>query len=584
MKLKRSVYCGEVTEELIGKNVIVSGFVSNIRNKGGLIFVNIRDIKGIVQVILNESEADKELYDIFSNLKMEYVVSVEGLVVERSSVNEKLKTGKVEIIAKNIEILSKSDVLPFQIEENSNTRDDLRLTYRALDLRRPDLQKNLVLRSKVAMIVRNYLVENGFLEIETPFLTKSTPEGARDYLVPSRVHKGEFYALPQSPQLFKQLLMCAGYDRYFQIVKCFRDEDLRSHRQPEFTQIDMELSFVDSEDVISISEKLIQKIFKETLDVDIKLPIMRMEYDDAMENYGSDKPDIRFDMKLHNITDVVKDIDFPLFNVKEIVSTISVPTYSTLSRKKIDYIVQMAKDMNATGLPYIAVNEDGTYKCSFSKFVNDEQIEKIVKASDAQKGDMIFICADNNKKVVYQVLGTLRLHFAEELGYIDDNVFAPLWVVNFPLLEWNEEDNRYTAEHHPFTMPKEEDLKYIETKEYDKIKSKTYDIVINGVEVGGGSERIYDNEIQELMFKLLGFEKEVAREQFGFLLDAFKYGVPPHAGIAYGFDRLMMLLTKSQSIRDVIAFPKVKDASCLLTKAPSPVSEKQLKELGIKCE
>ena len=489
----------------------------------------------------------------------------------------------IEIRVTQLRILSESETPPFPIEENSKTKEDLRLKYRYLDLRRPDLQRNLRMRSKAAAVIRNFLSEEGFLEIETPILGKSTPEGARDYLVPSRVHPGNFYGLPQSPQLFKQLLMCSGYDRYFQIAKCFRDEDLRADRQPEFTQIDMELSFVDVDDVIEVNERLLARLFKEIIGLDVQLPIPRMTWQEAMDRFGSDKPDTRFGMELQNVSDVVKDCDFAVFKGAledgGSVRGLNAKGQGGMPRKKIDALVKFARDYGAKGLAYIAIQEDGTVKSSFAKFMKDEEMSALIQAMGGENGDLLLFAADKNK-VVYDVLGALRLELAEKMELIEKNKFNFLWVTEFPLLEWSEEENRYTAMHHPFTMPMEEDLQYLDS-DPGRVRAKAYDIVLNGTEIGGGSVRIFQNHVQEKMFEVLGFEKEDAYERFGFLLNAFKYGVPPHAGLAYGFDRLIMIMAGMDSIRDVIAFPKVKDASCLMTDAPNVVDAVQLKELGI---
>jgi len=498
-------------------------------------------------------------------------------------VNENLATGDIEVVASSLRILSEAETPPFPIEENSKTKEEIRLKYRYLDLRRPDLQRNLIMKSKVATIARQFMADEGFLEIETPMLTKSTPEGARDYLVPSRVHPGTFYALPQSPQLFKQLLMCSGYDRYFQIARCFRDEDLRADRQPEFTQMDMELSFVDVDDVIDVNERLLAKLFKEILDLDIQLPIQRMTWQEAMDRFGSDKPDLRFGLELKDVSDVVKDCEFGVFTGAlangGTVRGINAEGQGSMPRKKIDALIEYAKTYGAKGLAYIVINEDGSYKSSFAKFMTEEQMNALVAAMDGKPGDLLLFAADKTK-IVWTVLGALRCHLAELMGLVDKNVYRFVWITEFPLLEWSDEENRFTAMHHPFTMPMEEDLQYIDS-DPGRVRAKAYDIVLNGNEIGGGSVRIHQDDIQEKMFECLGFTKAEAHERFGFLLDAFKYGVPPHAGLAYGLDRLVMLMAKQDSIRDVIAFPKVKDASCLMTNAPDYVDDKQLAELGI---
>ena len=582
--LHRTHRCGELSAANVGEQVTIMGWVQKNRNKGGLVFVDVRDRSGILQVVFEEGKADAELIAKAAGLRSEYVVAVVGKVEMRSgAVNEHLATGEIEVIPSELRILSESATPPFPIEENSRTKEELRLKYRYLDLRRPDLQRNLMMRSQVATLTRQFLSEEGFLEIETPMLGKSTPEGARDYLVPSRIHPGSFYGLPQSPQLFKQLLMCSGYDRYFQIAKCFRDEDLRADRQPEFTQIDMELSFVDVDDVIDVNERLLSKLFREVLDVEVPLPIPRMTWQEAMDRYGSDKPDTRFGMELVNVTDVVRDFEFVVFKgaVENggTVRGINVKGQGGMPRKKIDKLVSFAKDYGAKGLAYIAIQEDGSIKSSFAKFMTEEQTKDLTAAMAGEAGDLLLFAADKNK-VVWDVLGALRVELAKQMELLDKNEYKFLWITEFPLLEWSEEQNRYTAMHHPFTMPMEEDLQYLDS-DPGRVRAKAYDITLNGNEVGGGSIRIFQDDIQEKMFEVLGFTKEQAYSQFGFLLDAFKYGVPPHAGLAYGLDRLVMLMAKEDSIRDVIAFPKIKDASCLMTDAPGVVDEKQLHELGL---
>lgn len=582
--LHRTHRCAEVSNKNIGETVTLMGWVQKSRNKGSLIFVDLRDRSGIMQIIFEEGKTAPEYFEKAGKLRSEFVIAVVGRVAARSgAVNENLATGDIEILADELRILSEADTPPFPVEENSKTKEELRLKYRYLDLRRPDLQRNLMMRSKVATLTRQFLAEEGFLEIETPMLTKSTPEGARDYLVPSRVHPGNFYALPQSPQIFKQLLMCSGYDRYFQIVKCFRDEDLRADRQPEFTQIDMELSFVDVDDVIDVNERLLAKLFKEVLDVEISLPIQRMTWQEAMDRFGSDKPDTRFGMELVNVSDVVKDCEFVVFKSAlengGSVRGINAKGNGNMPRKKIDALVEFAKTYGAKGLAYIAINEDGTVKSSFAKFMKEEEMTALIQAMGGENGDLLLFAADKNQ-VVWDVLGALRLEIAKQMDILDKNQYNFLWVTEFPLLEWSEEQNRYTAMHHPFTMPMEEDLPYLQT-EPGRVRAKAYDIVLNGTEIGGGSVRIFQDDVQEKMFEALGFTKEEAYERFGFLLDAFKYGVPPHAGLAYGLDRLVMLMAKEDSIRDVIAFPKVKDASCLMTDAPNVVDAKQLDELAL---
>lgn len=580
--LKRTCRCAELSEQNIGDTVTVMGWVQKQRNKGGIIFVDLRDRSGILQLIFEESEIGSEGFAKAEKLRSEFVVAVTGEVTARSgAVNDKLATGKIEVRAKAIRVLSESETPPFPIEADSKTKEDIRLKYRYLDLRRPDLQRNLIMRSRVATLIRQFLADEGFLEIETPMLTKSTPEGARDYLVPSRVHPGNFYALPQSPQLFKQLLMCSGYDRYFQIARCFRDEDLRADRQPEFTQVDMELSFVDEDDVMDVNERLLQKIFKEVLDVDVELPIQRMTWQEAMDRFGSDKPDLRFGMELHDVSDVVKGCGFGVFTGAlengGSVRGINAKGQGAMPRKKIDALVKFAKDFGAKGLAYLCINEDGTYKSSFAKFITEEELDALVKAMDGEAGDLLLFAADKNK-IVWDVLGNLRLEIARNLDLLDKNVYKFLWVTEFPEFEYSEEQGRYVAMHHPFTMPMEEDIPLLKTNP-EKVRARAYDIVLNGTELGGGSIRIHQDDVQETMFEALGFTKEKANEQFGFLINAFKYGVPPHAGLAYGLDRLIMLMAKQDSIRDVIAFPKVKDASCLMTDAPNAVDDKQLQEL-----
>ena len=582
--LKRSHRCTEVSSANIGEKVTVMGWVQKSRNKGGIIFVDLRDRSGILQVIFEESQCGAECFEKAGKLRSEFVAAIEGTVCKRAgAVNENLATGDIEVVASSLRILSEAETPPFPIEENSKTKEEIRLKYRYLDLRRPDLQRNLIMKSKVATIARQFMADEGFLEIETPMLTKSTPEGARDYLVPSRVHPGTFYALPQSPQLFKQLLMCSGYDRYFQIARCFRDEDLRADRQPEFTQMDMELSFVDVDDVIDVNERLLAKLFKDILGLDIQLPIQRMTWQEAMDRFGSDKPDLRFGLELKDVSDVVKDCEFGVFTGAlangGTVRGINAEGQGSMPRKKIDALIEYAKTYGAKGLAYIVINEDGSYKSSFAKFMTEEQMNALVAAMDGKPGDLLLFAADKTK-VVWTVLGALRCHLAELMGLVDKNVYRFVWITEFPLLEWSDEENRFTAMHHPFTMPMEEDLQYIDS-DPGRVRAKAYDIVLNGNEIGGGSVRIHQDDIQEKMFECLGFTKAEAHERFGFLLDAFKYGVPPHAGLAYGLDRLVMLMAKQDSIRDVIAFPKVKDASCLMTNAPDYVDDKQLAELGI---
>ena len=582
--LKRTHRCGELSAANVGETVTIMGWVQKNRNKGGLVFTDVRDRSGIIQVVCEEGTTDAAIIEKAASLRAEYVVAVVGKVEKRSgAVNDKIATGEIEVIPSELRVLSESQTPPFPIEENSKTKEDIRLKYRYLDLRRPDLQRNLRMKSQVMTLTRQFFSDEGFLEVETPMLGKTTPEGARDYLVPSRIHPGSFYGLPQSPQLYKQLLMCSGVDRYIQIARCFRDEDLRADRQPEFTQIDMELSFVDVDDVIEVNEKYLKKLFKEVLDVDVQLPIQRMTWQEAMDRYGSDKPDLRFGMELKDVSDVVKDCGFAVFTGAlendGSVRGINAKGQGSMPRKKIDKLTAFVKDYGAKGLAYIALQEDGTVKSSFAKFMTDEQMDALVKAMDGEPGDLLLFAADKNK-VVWDSLGALRVELAKQLELLDKNEYRFVWITEFPLLEWSEEQNRFVAMHHPFTMPMEEDIQYIES-DPGRVRAKAYDIVLNGNEIGGGSVRIFQDDIQEMMFKALGFTKEQAYSQFGFLLDAFKYGVPPHAGLAYGLDRLVMLMAKQDSIRDVIAFPKIKDASCLMTEAPTPASEKQLEELSL---
>lgn len=582
--LKRSHRCAEVVDAKIGDTVCVMGWVAKNRVKGGIIFLDLRDRSGIVQIIFEEETCGKEIFEKAAKIRAEFCIAVSGVLENRKGAeNEDLVTGKLEIIAKELRILSEAETPPFPIEEDSKTKEELRLKHRYLDLRRPDLQRNIMLRSKIATFTREYLAKEGFLEIETPTLIKSSPEGARDYLVPSRVHKGEFYALPQSPQLFKQLLMCAGYDRYFQLARCYRDEDLRADRQPEFTQIDMELSFVDVEDVLAVNEGLISSLFKSVLGVDIPTPIQRLTWQEAMDRFGSDKPDLRFGMELKNISDIVSDSGFSVF-AKAVanggsVRGIKVEGQAAMPRKKIDALTEFVKTYEAKGLAYLAIDAEGNIKSSFAKFLEEDKLESIMERMEAKVGDLLLFVADKNS-VVFAALGALRCEIASQLGLLKKDEFKFLWVTDFPLLEWSEEDERFKAVHHPFTMPVDEDLQYLDT-DPGRVRAKAYDIVLNGTELGGGSVRIHQADIQRKMFEILGLSEETARERFGYLLEAFKYGVPPHAGLAYGLDRVVMLMVGADSIRDVIAFPKVKDASCLMTEAPDRVDEEQLKELHI---
>ncbi len=582
--LKRSCRCAELSHDDVGKTVTVMGWVQRNRNKGGIIFVDLRDRSGILQIIFEEKDCGSECFEKAAKLRSEFVIAVTGKVEMRSgAANPNLLTGDIELRAENLRILSESETPPFPIEENSRTKEDLRLKYRYLDLRRPDMQKNLVMRSRIAAVTRRFLTGEGFIEIETPTLIKSTPEGARDYLVPSRVHPGSFYALPQSPQLFKQILMCSGFDRYFQLARCYRDEDLRADRQPEFTQIDMELSFVDVDDVIDVNERLLHTLFDEILGIDVPLPMPRMTWQEAMDRFGSDKPDLRFGMELKDVSDIVKDSSFAVFSSAlasgGTVRGINVKGQAQMPRKKLDSLTDFVKGYGAKGLAYLALLPDGSVKSSFAKFMSDEEIKDLEMALEAEPGDLMLFAADS-KKLVSEVLGALRVELASQLGLIDKDEYCFVWITEFPLLEYSEEEGRYVAMHHPFTMPMEEDWDRIDS-DPGSVRAKAYDIVLNGTEIGGGSVRIHQNDIQSKMFEVLGFTPERAEDQFGFLLEAFKYGVPPHAGLAYGLDRLVMLMTGAESIREVIAFPKIKDATCLLTDAPTPVDPAQLNDLGI---
>lgn len=582
--MKRTNMCGSLSLQDVGKKVCLMGFVSKSRDLGGVVFIDLRDITGISQVVVYHDRLQNT--ENFGNLGREFVIAVCGEVVKRSpeTVNKNISTGEVELIAERIEILSKAKTPPFYIEEHTDTNEQVRLKYRYLDLRRPDMQRNLILRHKTAKVIRNYLDKNGFLEIETPMLTRSTPEGARDYLVPSRVHKGAFYALPQSPQQYKQLLMLSGMERYFQIVRCFRDEDLRADRQPEFTQIDMEMSFVDAEDVITLNEGLIKEVFQTILGHEVKLPIPRITYKDAMEKYGVDKPDTRFELYLTDLSDELRDCGFNVFSdaVKNggSVRCINVSGGAEkFSRRDLDSLTEFVKIYGAKGLAWIIVESDG-YKSPIAKFLSADELKAVSDKMQASAGDLLLFAADQDD-IVFDVLGNLRLEIAKRLELIDESKLNFVWVTEFPLLEYDKTEKRYVAKHHPFTSPMDEDMHILET-DIEKVRAKAYDIVLNGVELGGGSIRIHDTQLQEKMFKLLGFTEETAHEKFGFLMDAFSYGAPPHGGIAYGFDRLMMLITKSSSIREVIAFPKVQNASELMTNAPSSVSKAQLDELNIK--
>jgi len=585
--LKRSHRCGEVTEAEIGSEVTLMGWTQKRRNLGSLIFVDLRDRSGLMQIVFDENDIGTEGFEKAGTIRSEYVLAVTGRVEKRGgAVNEKLSTGTIEVRALSLRILSESETPPFPIEENSQTREEIRLRNRTLDLRRPDIQRNMIMKSRLSRLARDFMADEGFLEIETPMLGKSTPEGARDYLVPSRIYPGRFFALPQSPQLYKQLLMAAGYDRYFQLARCFRDEDLRADRQPEFTQMDMEMSFVDIDDVIDVNERLLAHLWKELLGVELQLPMRRMKWIDAMNRYGSDKPDLRFGMELTDVSDVVRGCGFGVFtnaiNDGGSVRGINVKGQAGMPRKKLDKLTEFVRGYGLKGLAYLAVNEDGSYKCSFAKFMQPEELDALAQAMQAERGDLLLFGADRFK-LVCETMGALRCHLAKELDLIEPGRFEFLWVVEFPQFEWSEEEQRFQAMHHPFTMPMEEDLPYLDpSQDLGKIRAKAYDIVLNGVEIGGGSVRIHQSDIQEKMFECLGFTKERANEQFSFLLNAFRYGVPPHAGLAYGLDRVVMMMLGLDSIRDVIAFPKVKDSSDMMTQAPGEVEEKQLEELGIR--
>lgn len=580
--IKRTHKCAELGEENIGQQVTVMGWVQTYRQLGALTFIDLRDISGIVQLSFAE-ELSKEAFEKAQTVRNEYVLAAVGTVVKRSSVNTKIKTGLIEIQVTELRILNQSETPPFAVEEDSNVKDEVRLKYRYLDLRRPDVQKNLIVRHKIAQIARNFYSEHEFLEIETPILTKSTPEGARDYLVPSRVHPGSFYALPQSPQLYKQILMLSGMDRYFQIAKCFRDEDLRADRQPEFTQIDLEMSFVDVDDIIAVNEEFIAALFEQVAGVEVPLPLRRIPYKEAMERFGSDKPDTRFGLELCDVSEIAKNCDFKVFSGAVAnggsVRGINIKGGAAkFSRKEIDSLGEFVKTYRAKGLAWLSIGEEAN-KSSFAKFLSEEQVQHLIDAMQGEAGDLLVFVADKNT-VVFDSLGALRLEVAKRLDLIDPKRFDFLWVTEFPLLEYSEEEGRYTAMHHPFTAPMEEDLKYLQS-EPEKVRAQAYDIVINGCEAGGGSIRIYDSQLQEQMFEALGMSQEVAWQKFGYLLEGFKYGTPPHGGMAYGLDRLVMLLTGCDNIKDVIAFPKVQNASELMTSAPTPVDAQQLKDLSI---
>lgn len=583
--IKRSYKCAELSSNNIGEKVTVMGWVQKRRNLGSLLFIDLRDVSGIVQIMFDETKSDSAVFEKANSIRSEFVIAVTGTVVKRSgAVNKDLKTGEIEIEAESLRILSASDTPPFPIEPGIDTKEEIRLKNRTLDLRRSDIRDNIIMRSKVTTLIRQFLSEEGFLDIETPMLTKSTPEGARDYLVPSRVHPGEFYALPQSPQLFKQMLMCAGFDRYMQIARCFRDEDLRADRQPEFTQVDLEMSFVEADDVMDVTERLIAKIFNDILGVKVELPLKRMTWREAMDRFGSDKPDIRFGMELKDVSDIVKDMDFVVFNGPantkgQSVRAINATGFGDMPRKQIDALVDFAKGYEAKGLAYIQIQPSGDIKCSFSKFLSEDKLNELIAALDGKPGDLLLFAADRDK-IVFNVLGALRLELADRAGLRKQDDYKFLWVTEFPQFEWSDEEERFIAMHHPFTMPFDEDVNNL-LGDKANVRAKAYDIVLNGIELGGGSVRIHQSDVQEKMFNALGISTEEANEKFGFLLDAFKYGVPPHAGLAIGLDRLIMLMSGSESIRDVIAFPKVKDASCLLTDAPNVVDSKQLDDLHI---
>ena len=583
--LHRSHRCTEVSNKNIGETVTVMGWVQKKRNLGSLIFVDLRDRSGLLQLVFDDN--DKEVFEKAGKLRNEFVIAAVGTVNKRAgSVNESMETGDIEINVTSLRILSESETPPIPVDDDANTKDELRLKYRYLDLRKPHLQKNLKLRSDVTTFVRKFMANEGFLEIETPILNRSTPEGARDYLVPSRVHPGTFYALPQSPQVLKQLLMCSGCDRYFQVAKCFRDEDLRADRQPEFTQLDMELSFVDVDDILDVNERMLQALWKEVLGVDVTLPLPRMTWQEAMDRYGSDKPDTRFGMELINVTDVVKDCRFGVFSGAVAnggtVRGLNAKGQGNMARKKIDALVEFVKTYGAKGLAYIAMHEDGTIKSSFAKFMTEEEMNNLIAAMGGEPGDLLLFAADKNK-VVWDSLGALRLELAKQMDIIPEGKWNFLWITEFPQFEWSDEQGRFLAMHHPFTMPMEEDIQYL-ISDPGRVRAKAYDIVLNGTELGGGSVRIHQADVQAKMFEALGFTPEQANEKFGFLLTAFKYGVPPHAGLAYGLDRLVMHMAGEDNIREVIAFPKVKDASCLMTDAPNVVDDVQLQELQIKLD
>ena len=582
--LKRTNYCGEFNESFVGKEVVVCGWAAKQRDLGSLIFIDLRDRSGIVQLAFDDS-TDKEVFDKAFSVRSEYVLMAKGVVRERSSKNKDIPTGDVEIYVSDLRVLSKSETTPFEIIENCQTSELTRLKYRYLDLRRPDLQRNILLRHKIAKVTRDYFDENGFIEIETPMLIRSTPEGARDFLVPSRIHNGEFYALPQSPQLYKQLSMVAGFDRYMQIARCFRDEDLRADRQPEFTQIDLEMSFVEMEDVLAMGEGYMHRIFKEIMGIDIPLPLPRLTYKDAMERYGSDKPDTRYAMELYDLSDIVRDCGFGVFesaingggSVRGITAKGAV---KTLSRKEIDKLTDLAKGIGAKGLAWIRWNED-SLSSSFGKFISEEKMNEILKTAGAEKGDVVLIIGDTNTSHVLSILGALRQEVAKKLDIIPKDKYNLLWITEFPFFEYDEDLGQFVAMHHPFTAPMDECLDYLETDKAN-VRAKAYDLVLNGIELSSGSIRITDPELQSRIFDLLGLSQEEAHEKFGYLLDAFRYGAPPHGGMGIGLDRLCMQLIGCETLRDVIAYPKTKDATEAMTSCPAEVDDEQLAELGIR--
>lgn len=585
--MHRSCGCGRVTEKDCGKELTLAGWVNTRRDHGGLIFIDLRDRSGIVQVVMSPQYGEDAFHKA-EDVRSEYVLAIRGIVRERSpeTVNPKMQTGKIEVVVSEMRVLNKAKTPPFYVEDGIDVDETVRLKHRYIDLRRPEMQRNLIMRHKIVHEMRQFLDAHDFLEVETPILTKSTPEGARDYLVPSRVNPGKFYALPQSPQLFKQLLMVSGLERYFQIARCFRDEDLRADRQPEFTQLDIELSFEDQDFILDLMEHMMQRIFKNVLNVDIQIPFKRITWDDAMNLYGSDKPDLRFDMHFYDISDLLRDTGFKVFrNVLDnggIVKAITVKGDAAIPRRELDGLVDYVGNYGAKGLAWIGLNKDGSLKCQITKFLGEDKIREIGKFCEAENGDLILIIADK-PKVVAQALGELRLEMARRMNLIDENEFCFRWVTDFPMFEYSEEDKRWVAEHHPFTAPRDEDVQYLLT-DPSKVYAKAYDMVLNGVEAGGGSLRIYQEELQEKVFKVIGITHEEAQEKFGFLLDAFRYGAPPHAGIALGLDRLVMLMLRLGSIRDVIAFPKTQSAIDQMTQAPSEVVDMQLKELHIRVD